>query len=68
MLVFTKTHSSKLNKLKPLVHFLQHAYVVPEPPRICAAVAAAAGALYINSRPEPRRPEGPRRGGDGRTN
>ena len=24
---------------------IQHAYVVPEPPRICAAVAAAAGAL-----------------------
>ena len=36
----------KLNKLKPLVHFfISHAYVVPEPPRICAAVAAAAGAL-----------------------
>ena len=34
---------------------------------ICAAVAAAAGALY-SRRPEPRRREGPRRGGDGRTN
>ena len=36
---------------------------------ICAAVAAAAGALLESSRrPEDCRPEGPRRGGDSRTN
>ena len=33
---------------------------------ICAAVATAAGVLSCG--PKPRRPEGPRRGGDGLTN